>query len=198
MLGLNLVNGSRASSTLSFFSMGLRVGVLALLVLLVGCSSAPKSPISEQGVKPAHDASIGGQIKVKKKPNAIDLTQEKPVKQALVSQFSLWKGTPYQYGGSTLKGTDCSSYVQSTFRDKLGYILPRDTRSQVRVGYTVDKSALKIGDIVFFKVAKNTIHNGIYLGQSRFMHASTSLGVTISSLENDYWRNSYWTARSLR
>jgi hypothetical protein len=186
-------------SSISGFTLLIRAGVLGALMILVGCSSAPKTSSSQVGVKPPHTTSaLHGHHNIKKMPYAVDLTQEVPVKQALVSQFSLWRGTPYQFGGTTLKGTDCSSYVQSTFRDKLGYILPRDTRSQVQVGNTVDKSKLKVGDIVFFKVAKNTLHNGIYIGQSRFMHASTSRGVTISSLENDYWRESYWTARSLR
>lgn len=198
MLGLNLVNGRRVSSSGSFLTQGLRIAVLAMFVLLVGCSSTPKAPSTPVSVEPSQSMSLPGHHYIKKLPYAVDLTQENPVKQALVSQFSLWRGTPYQFGGSTLKGTDCSSYVQSTFRDKLGYVLPRDTRSQVQIGNSVDKSKLKIGDIVFFKVAKNTLHNGIYLGQSRFMHASTSRGVTISSLENDYWRESYWTARSLR
>jgi len=155
-----------------------------LLMVLQGCS-APKY-------------GSGSSQSVTKLAKSVNLSDSKRVKAKLMSQYRMWKGTPYRYGGSSLKGVDCSAYVQNTFRGKLGYAMPRTTRTQIKVGRKVSKSSLKVGDVVFFKTGRNTLHNGIYLGQSKFMHASSSKGITISDLRNPYWKKTYFTAKRIR
>lgn len=152
-----------------------------IFMLLAGCSSAPVN-------KSSHS----------KLAEPVDMSQSSKVKKLLLSQYKLWKGTPYQYGGSSLSGVDCSAFVQNTYRAKLGYKIPRTTRTQIKVGKSVSKSRLKPGDIVFFKTGKNSLHNGIYIGKSQFIHASSSKGVTISNLNNRYWRNTYYTSKRIR
>ncbi len=151
-----------------------------LVVGLTACSSQPSKTISLQ--KPS---------------SPVDLKNSQVVQSKLKQQYRLWKGTPYKYGGTSLKGVDCSAFVQNTFRLALGHTLPRTTRTQIKKGRKVSKSALKPGDIVFFKIAGNALHNGVYLGQSKFIHASTSRGVTISNLNNVYWKKNYYTARRI-
>ncbi len=73
--------------------------------------------------------------------------------------------------------------------------IPRSTRLQVRSGRPVAKNQLHPGDLVFFQIASKGPHVGIYLGGAEFAHASTSKGVMISSLKEDYWRERFWTAR---
>jgi len=149
--------------------------------ILHGCSSTPS--VSSHKFTAAKPVNLG------------DLGK---VKSLILSQYSLWKGTPYEYGGVDFNGVDCSAFVQNTYRSKLGYSIPRTTRTQIQLGKKVAKSQLEIGDIVFFKTGRNSLHNGIYIGQSQFVHASTSRGVTISNLNNVYWKKTYYLSKRIR
>ncbi len=76
-------------------------------------------------------------------------------------------------------------------------MLPRTVDEQRKLGFAVKKSQLKVGDLLFFKTGWSSRHVGIYIGNNEFMHASTSQGVMISSLDNSYWKQKYWQARRL-
>ncbi|MFK3659862.1 NlpC/P60 family protein [Scandinavium sp. NPDC088450] len=117
----------------------------------------------------------------------------------LNDQLTNWRGTPYRYGGSTRRGVDCSAFVMMTFRDQFDMQLPRDTENQARVGTKIDKDDLLPGDLVFFKTGSggSGLHVGIYDTDNQFIHASTSQGVTRSSLDNVYWRKNFWQARRI-
>lgn len=106
-------------------------------------------------------------------------------------------GTPYRLGGTNRRGVDCSGLVYRVYRDLYGLQLPRTTEAQVDLGYKVSADELQTADLVFFKTGWATRHVGIYIGQGRFLHASTSRGVMISSLDNPYWQRHYWTSRRL-
>jgi cell wall-associated NlpC family hydrolase len=62
-----------------------------------------------------------------------------------------WLGTPYLYGGSSKHGTDCSGFVSSVYMEKEGLYLPRTAAEEFKVGTSVSKSGLEVGDLVFFK-----------------------------------------------
>lgn len=117
----------------------------------------------------------------------------------LNDQLANWRGTPYRYGGMSRRGLDCSAFVMMTFRDKFDLRLPRDTRQQAKVGTEIDKEQLLPGDLVFFKTGSGDsgLHVGIYDTDDQFIHASTSRGVTRSSLNNVYWRKNFWQARRI-
>jgi hypothetical protein len=117
------------------------------------------------------------------------------IEQKLRAEVGIWKGTPHQMGGTTRQGIDCSGFVQRLYLDVFNKRLPRSTYLQVKSGQLVEKDLLRTGDLVFFKYPFKGRHVGIYLDQGEFAHASTSKGVTISSLQNKYWRQFYWTAR---
>ncbi|GBU12214.1 hypothetical protein AwEntero_08150 [Enterobacterales bacterium] len=119
------------------------------------------------------------------------------VKTALLAQYSHWKGTEYHWGGTTHDGVDCSSLMQQIFNDSMHKKLPRTTVQQIKKGERVSKKNLKPGDLVFFKTQPDTRHVGVYIGDNEFIHASKSQGVTISSLDDQYWINHYETARRL-
>ena len=153
-------------------------------LFLTGCSSTPNYvPQSSQPIPLA---------------SPVDLTNQSKVKSRLLSQYKSWKGAPYRYGGTSRNGVDCSAFVQNTFHSQLGYKLPRTTRTQIRAGSKISKPNLKVGDIVFFKTSSKSLHNGIYIGESEFIHASSSKGVTISSLDNQYWKKTYLTSIRVR
>jgi len=123
--------------------------------------------------------------------------QSKTIKAALLSQYSRWKGTQYHWGGTTHRGVDCSALMQHIFNDSLHTELPRTTFEQIKNGTKVNKNNLKPGDLVFFKTTPGDRHVGVYIGDDQFIHASKIQGVTISSLNNQYWVDHYETARRL-
>jgi cell wall-associated NlpC family hydrolase len=98
-------------------------------------------------------------------------------------------------GGTTRRGIDCSGFVQRLYRDIFALRIPRSTTLQVKSGRSIDIDQLRAGDLVFFRIPRKKGHVGIYLGRAEFAHASTTRGVTVSSLHEPFWRQSYWTAR---
>jgi peptidoglycan DL-endopeptidase CwlO len=104
-------------------------------------------------------------------------------------------GVPYVWGGVDPDGFDCSGYVQYVFRLS-GIDLPRTADVQYDVGRPVSYDQLRPGDMVFFSTYEpGPSHNGIYLGDGRFINASSSQGVAIASLSNAYWSARYIGAR---
>lgn len=123
--------------------------------------------------------------------------REQAAAQRLHTMAQGWEGTPYCLGGTTRRCIDCSAFVRTVYDEVFDKALPRTTEAQVREGQPVSRSELQAGDLVFFRTGFSTRHVGIYLADGRFLHASTSLGVTTSSLNGRYWRRHYWTARRL-
>ena len=107
-----------------------------------------------------------------------------------------WIGIPYRWGGTTRRGIDCSAFVQQYVRKSLGIELPRTTATQVHRGTRISKGELQPGDLVFFR-RRGVRHVGVYLGDGDFIHASSSRGVTVSSLSSSYYTRHYWTARRI-
>ncbi|MBO1926752.1 C40 family peptidase [Thiomicrorhabdus sp. 6S2-11] len=124
-------------------------------------------------------------------------TVEQSVYGRLLKHFNEWQGAPYQYGGQKKSGVDCSAFVQITYAEKFKVNLPRTTEDQIRRGKKVRYNQLKTGDVVFFKTGWSTYHNGIYLGDQEFMHASSSKGVIVSKINQNYWRSRFIEARRL-
>ena len=108
-----------------------------------------------------------------------------------------WMGTPYKFGGQTKNGVDCSALVRAVYDDAFNVDLPRSTGKQVNRGSKVRRSNMRPGDLVFFRNEDNGRHVGIYLDDRKFVHASSSQGVTVSPLKYDYWQNNYWQTRRL-
>lgn len=119
------------------------------------------------------------------------------VVEKLLSHYRSWHGTPYQFGGSSRNGVDCSGFVQETYRSVFNLNLPRNTADQARSGRRVGRNRLRSGDLVFFKTGWFDYHVGVYVGNGRFIHASESRGVIQSSMSSDYWSRRFWKARRL-
>ena len=148
-------------------------GVLAL-VLLASCSSAPRY---RKG-----SADTGG--------GSGD-------RQEIIHFAKSYLGTPYRYGGATRSGVDCSGLVTAVYRE-FNIRLPRTSMDQSQAGDGVKKSNLKPADLVFFKTSgSGTIsHVGIYIGDGKFIHASTSARkVRVDRLNDDYFKRRYRGAR---
>ena len=122
---------------------------------------------------------------------------EVTISTKLYGYYTSWKGTPYRIGGLSRRGVDCSGFVHLSFRDLFGITLPRTTLEQRKLGFEVLPHKLQPGDLLFFKTGWFTHHVGIYLDNRRFLHASTSKGVMISSLQEEYWQNNFYIAKRL-
>lgn len=110
----------------------------------------------------------------------------------ILAEAQTYLGTPYRYGGMTRKGIDCSAFVLSVFGAAAGLTLPRVAASQSQEGEAIDKENLQKGDLIFFSHGKRISHVGIVEnvteeGEIMFIHAATSKGVMISSLNDSYW-----------
>ncbi|MCM3130905.1 MULTISPECIES: C40 family peptidase [unclassified Paenibacillus] len=107
------------------------------------------------------------------------------------------KGTEYKYGGTTLNGFDCSGFTMYVF-DKLGIDLPHQSGSQYKMGKSVSRSEMRPGDLVFFNTSgKGVSHVGIFVGEGKFAHASSSKGVIISKLDESYYEKRYIGAKRI-
>ncbi len=109
--------------------------------------------------------------------------------------FDRYEGTPYRYGGTSANGFDCSGFIATAFDEALGRQLPRTTSQMLAAGDVVGRDQLKAGDLVFFRIKGKDQHAGIYMGGDSFIHSSTSIGVTHSSLNGYYWRDRFSQAR---
>ncbi|MBL7959084.1 C40 family peptidase, partial [bacterium] len=101
----------------------------------------------------------------------------------MMSEIKSWIGTPYRFGMVEKgKGTDCSGFVGSVFKKVLNVDLPRQSAEMYSAGESIGQEELKFGDLVFFqntyKGAKGASHVGIWVGDGKFAHASTTVGVT--------------------
>ncbi len=104
-------------------------------------------------------------------------------------------GVPYKYGGVDLEGMDCSGLVNTVY-SRFGVILPRRSRDIARAGIEVHPDSMLPGDILAFssKPGGPVNHVGIYIGGGKFVHASSSRGVVVDSL-NEYYLKRLVTVR---
>jgi cell wall-associated NlpC family hydrolase len=103
-----------------------------------------------------------------------------------------WYGINYQYGGTKRTGIDCSAFAQKLYDEVYGVDLVRTAMDQFNKCQQVKQGYAKEGDLVFFHVqSKKITHVGIYLTNNYFVHASSSDGIAISNLNEDYWRKYY-------
>jgi cell wall-associated NlpC family hydrolase len=119
---------------------------------------------------------------------------------SLYATIATWLGTPYRRSQSSRSGSDCSGFVLGVYREVYGVKLPHSSREMMRgcVSRILSHSALKAGDLLFFDThsrdpsqSTRPTHVGIYLKDGKFAHASSSHGVTLSSLSAPYYKRSW-------
>ncbi len=165
--------------------------VFILLVLLFATVSCSKKQFAvssvntrSSGLSSEMQSFIKGGVELK-----LDTGRKKP--KQIIRTAEKYLGTPHCMGGTTKKCLDCSGLTYLSFTaNKIN--IPRRSQDQARYGKIVlNKNELKKGDLVFFTKSYNSpdyiTHVGIYLGNSRFIHASTSKGVIITEIQNPWW-----------
>lgn len=144
-------------------------------VALAGCSLIAKDPVSI-GAGPTTERPIS------------ERPAESSRGQTVAALAKRHVGAPYRWGGSSPSGFDCSGLVRYVYA-QVGVSLPHNAAQQFRLGTPVTRDSLEPGDLVFFDRLR---HNGIYVGDGRFIHArQTGRGVNIARLD-DGWYASHW------
>ena len=117
----------------------------------------------------------------------MNATVEKLTNVSLYKTIDDWFGTRYRYGGTTRRGIDCSAFMQVICQFVFGWMLPRTAHEQYAIMEKVDRDDIQEGDFVFFHTRRGVSHVGMCLQNNKFVHASTSKGVMISDLDDNYW-----------
>ncbi|QIE59394.1 C40 family peptidase [Rasiella rasia] len=135
---------------------------------------------------------------VTKSTSTSNTTADRVIKYA-----KTFEGTRYKFGGTTKKGMDCSGLIYTSFL-KEDISLPRISRDMAKQGTRISLLKAEAGDLVFFQTNKsrNVInHVGLVVenirGELKFIHATTSKGVIISSIQENYWNNAFVQARRI-
>ncbi|MDO4764049.1 MAG: NlpC/P60 family protein [Flavobacteriaceae bacterium] len=119
----------------------------------------------------------------------------------IISDAESYIGTPYKLGGMTSSGFDCSGFVVKVFNEN-DLKMPRRSIDQSQQGKKININDVKIGDLLFFATAGKgrvshvgIVHSILNGGEVKFIHASTTRGVIISSLNESYWNKAFLFAR---
>lgn len=138
-------------------------------------------------------------IKIKAFYAGYGLNPDSAHSRELFTMVYEWKGTRYQHAGHSKNGVDCSGFACEIYRNCYDTLLPGGCANIYTMVDTIQKDSLREGDLVFFKIRRGQIsHVGIYLGKSYFAHASVHSGVTVSSLNEEYYKKYYFTGGRLR
>jgi len=184
-------------------------------MLLTGCIFSKKStyvepeeevPVVAQppkaGLPPATSADPGMALK-EKYAKYLQVPVDSIVNIKLYAFIDKWLNTPYKWGGMDENGIDCSAFIQRLLNEVYGLKLPRTSIEQLytnRVELFTSHKYFSEGDIIFFRTMKDKVvsHVGIYLSNYMFVNSSSSKGVSIASLKDDYWRQRYVVAGRIK
>lgn len=147
---------------------------ITLLAMISACASGPVEPTQS---RPASSAPLRTE---RTAPNIGDRAAAVALQQV---------GVPYQYGGSSTRGFDCSGLIQYSYR-QAGKAMPRTTGQLWAATASVHPEQLRRGDLLFFKVEGKMSHVGLYLGARQFVHApSSGRRVSVESLDAPFYAN---------
>ncbi len=140
-------------------------------------------------IKNSNDHSVANNDKKRiQYSEKLGVTLQKGFDAALIKEVIEWLGTPYVNGAEDKSGTDCSGFVQQVYKTVYGITTARSSSGIYDEAIKVKKEKLQMGELVFFKINTAKVgHVGIFLQETYFIHASSSKGVMVSSLDLEYW-----------
>lgn len=141
----------------------------------------------------------GGYGLVDEKWAALDVKLGRHDNKKLYKELKSWLGTPYAYAMQEKGvGTDCSGMVMMVYQEVYGIQLNRNSAKMLEINCRIiDLDELKEGDLVFFCTSSEegrVSHVGIYLKENKFVHASSSRGVVVDDLRQNYYANHFHSA----
>ncbi|MCB9218607.1 MAG: C40 family peptidase [Ignavibacteriales bacterium] len=195
------------------------ITIISFPIILNSCASSsynerygsskkniPNSEIKRSdSVVEDEEAELPGKIEINEAEYVFQrlsyITEDNVKKEKFLKEIINYLNTPYQYGGNSKEGIDCSAFTQNVFRNSLDIFIPRTAREQYKQWKVFDnENELKFGDLIYFDTSRKYFpgHVGIYLDDNLFAHASSSNGVIISSLENAYYSSKFVGANRVK
>ena len=184
----------------SFTFVGMkRLAILAfamsvMAALLTGCHTSKKVTTTDTPGSPNSEVVAVDSYGYLSRRLGISIGKHDKENLELFTVAEKWLGVPYRYGGNTKKGCDCSGFVSQVYKAVYGKSLERNSAAiRDKNCSKIRRSQLRTGDLVFFKTgsSRKINHVGIYLKDNKFIHASSSKGVIVSSLEEKYYIRTY-------
>ena len=186
-----------------FYTMKKVLLLAAVTFTLWSCASQPVRVYGNKNISNNNSYSYNTNNENPSKSKNKKSSKEGPNAKAanILSDAEKYLGAPYRAGGMTYSGFDCSGFVNTVFAEN-NIKLTRRSADQAKEGVGINIENVKHGDLLFFATAggKRVSHVGIVHtitddGEIKFIHASTSKGVIISSLEEAYWDKAFLFAR---
>lgn len=153
---------------------------------------------SANGLRPTAKLRIGQRLRIPGQAK-VQVGAAASANSSLVETALKYRGVRYRYGGITTRGMDCSGLVYRVLNTH-GISAPHNSRALYRLGKPVARKDLEADDLVFFRTRGRAIsHVGIYIGDGKFVHASSSKGrVRVDRLDEGYYQRRYVGARRVR
>lgn len=151
-----------------------------LTILVVGCSSSRR-------LQRQQSDAVYAKLRLEK---------DRKDNFELYKEAATWVGVPHREGGLSKNGIDCSGLVKVVYKEVYDKNIERNSEAIYRNNCRKKrKSSLKEGDLVFFKTTQKSRapinHVGVYLKDNYFLHTSSSKGVIVSNLKEDYYRKAW-------
>jgi cell wall-associated NlpC family hydrolase len=173
-----------------------------IVCFLASCGSSKKTSSSSNerkiSVAVANNARAGNvaEPKTPTEPRVVTNHNLNKADQIINTALS-FSGVRYKFGGTTTKGMDCSGLLYVSFGEH-DVQLPRTSFHMAEEGHRITVKNVEKGDLLFFKTSrgsKRINHVGMVVGTDNdeitFIHASTSRGVTVSSLRDGFWNQAF-------
>ncbi|MFD0798798.1 C40 family peptidase [Maribacter chungangensis] len=179
-----------------------RLPFLFLFLILASCGSSKKTSLSSTERKISVAAADKERRGITEKPEPVlekarSTTRSATKADNVINTALTFSGVRYKFGGTTRKGMDCSGLLYISFREH-DVQLPRTSIHMAEEGKKIRIKDVEKGDLLFFKTkkrAKRINHVGMVVkvegDEIKFIHASTSRGVTISSLREGFWNSAF-------
>lgn len=164
-----------------------------LLVLAMGASATSCASLEKSGVPEGMRRREARAILHKyEEPMGMRLKMKRDFR--LFYMLDGWMGVPYAYGKCSKAGTDCSGFTQRLYQEYYFQTIPRSSAAQMEDSRRIRRTRrLRRGHLVFFSFesGKKVSHVGFYLDNGRFVHASSSKGVRIDRLSQEYYSKGF-------
>ncbi|GAA4282447.1 C40 family peptidase [Gaetbulibacter aestuarii] len=177
--------------------------LLIPLILILSLSSCKSRKVRRQQKETTENIIIGKKDPDLKNVAEVETKKPRTTRERIITYAEQFLGTPYQWGGTTKRGMDCSGLVFESFRSE-DIFLPRISRDMAKKGKKIVLKQVITGDLLFFKTG-NRRHSVNHVGlvvdirdnDIKFIHATTHQGVIISGLNETYWLNAFYQARRI-
>ncbi|HEU0189272.1 MAG TPA: C40 family peptidase [Gallionella sp.] len=163
---------------------------------LAGKKGGPKAVTADQYVLKVEKERGNYRVEEKERKEFAKVAEKIVKKPELLATVNEWLGTPYRLGGTSKNAVDCSAFTMNVYSQAYRMNIPRTSDGQyIQYGRSaVDDRDRQEGDLIYFNTLRNgkpVSHVGIWLDEKRFVHASSSKGVVISSINDTYYRTRY-------